>query len=350
MLPSTFLRRGLLGAGLLLSSLLPAQADWTTFDLPALNGYSTIMAHRSDGTLIYGTSNDLDFQTAFQTSGPISFGQYTNVGGGNSWDPSAISLFSNTLGVIGEGKGVASSIYVFDPSNLATPFTAIPNVTLQNYNVLFRDATGLYVGGGNGSQTHSGGSFNYHSVNYVSLNGDTNKIIIDNISLYSGAMAVDLAGNLYVTDYDDGKLYKFTAAQLSAAIAPGGSVLALTDGTFLTTLPGTSSLAVDELGRIWSTGYMQNGLTMFDPQNGLQTSFVPNLANTNYSVTTFSDGVDDYVGFVVLGGFSPGSAVTYGFEKVQNLIPEPSTGLLLLGGIASLGWHRRRSWASLRRS
>jgi hypothetical protein len=310
---------------------VPARAAWTSLALPDLGTDfgSYHMGHTADGRLIYGSDNDLDRQVGFQLSGAVALTDYQNAG---VWFPSSVSLFNDTLGVVGQGAYGASQIYVFNPSDLATPFTAIPNVTLQDYSVLFRDASSLYVGGLNGT----GGK---HAVSYVTLAG-TSQLLIDDISTYSGDMALDSAGNLYISNNDDLSLYEFPAAQLSIAIATHRT-LTLADGAFLTKLHRNASLAVDAQGRIWSAGYQGSGLEMFDPANGIFTPFTPALDNSTYVVSTFSIGPTSYVGFINASGYFQGSTLTYGFDLVENLVPEPGSGALLLLGLAVFVRRRR---------
>jgi len=316
----------------LLLGAVSARAAWTSLSLPNLtvDFGSYQMAQLSDGRLVFATDSDIDRQTAFQISGAASLEDYANA---VSWVPSSVSVFSDTLGVVGKGSFGASQLFTFDPSNLATPFTPIPNVSLQDYTVLFRDASSLYVGGLNGT----GGK---HAVSYVALDG-TSRLLIDDVSTYSGAMALDAAGNLFVTDNDDLALYEFPAAQLSLAIATN-HVLTVSDGNFLTTLHRNSSLSIDALGRVWTAGFQGNGLEMFDPGNGLFTRFTPALANTNYVVSTFTAAGTNYVAYLNASGFSQGSAITYGFDRLENLVPEPASGALLLAGLAVCARRRRR--------
>lgn len=321
-------------AALLLGGQSALHASWTVETLPSLpvDFASYRAAQMSNGSVIYGTSNQLSRGSA--TGSPFSLQSYTGAGAGTPWDPSSISLYSDTLGAIGAGTFGPSSIYLFNPSDLATSFTPISSLSLQNYTIAFRDANSLFVGGNNGS----GGS---HAVSYVTTNGLVNKVIIDNISTYSGDFAIDLAGNLYVSDNDDLKLYKFTASQLATAIS--GPALAITDGQYLTTLSKNGSLAVDGLGRIWSSGYQGSGLDLFDPLAGTTTALLPGLNNSNYVVQTFLSGGESYVGYLNAGGYLAGASLTYGTQKASAVVPEPSSGALLMAaGLAALARRRRR--------
>jgi len=310
-------------------------AAWTSFNLPPLSqSFGSYWAgHMSDGRLVYGSNSDLDLQSSFGSSTLLD---YNNAG---TWDPSALAIFSNSIGAIGQGTFGASSIYLFDPSNLATGFTAISGVTIQNYGLAFRDSSSLYVAGLNGSQMNIF-ALPKHSVSYVTTDGSVNKVIIDNVSDFSGNIALDLAGNLYVSNNDDGGLYKFTAAQLSAAIS--GTALGIGDGQFLTTIAQNSSLAVDSLGRIITAGYGGTGIDIYDPANNTHTNLMPALANQNYVVSTFSDGVQSYIAYINASGSSTGSTLTYGYDTVANVVPEPGSVLLLCIGVAGVLGRRRR--------
>lgn len=321
------------------SALLGSQAvaEWTTFSLPPLaQPFATYRAaHLTDGRLVYASNDDLDLQVAFG-AGAIS--DYENAG---TWFPSDVAVRGN-VGAIGNGVFTGGTISLFDPTNLATTFTPIAGVNLQNYSLEFRNDQGLYVGGANATETTDFGKM--HALSYVSLDGAVNKVIIDNISMFSGDFAIDLQGNLLVTDDDDNKLYRFTPAQIDAAIA--GAPLAITQGELITTLVKTASLAVDGLGRVWSAGFEEAGIDVYDPVNGLNVTLYPTggtsaADNTNYVVNTFTKDGESYVSYLNASGATKDSTLTYGYDKAVALVPEPATGLFLAGAAVFLVARRR---------
>ena len=98
-------------------------------------------------------------------------------------------------------------------------------------------------------------------------------------------------------------------------------------------------MAVDGEGRIWSAGWMANGLQVYDPVSDTESTVIPGLNNANYKVTTFSAGGQDYVAY--MNQANPGQAGTaqyYGYEA----IPEPGTFALALAGLAVLAVYRRK--------
>ena len=307
-----------------------SSADWIEFSLPNLSGaYSaTALANLPDGRYVFANQGNYYLQDAF---GSGSYTAYINTTPGNSADPSFIAIWDSTHAVAGGGGWGTSDLYSFNPSSTTAPTFAANGLSLQNYSGVYRDATSLYVGGANGTGST-------HAISYVNLSTDASKVIIDNISAYSCGFASDGAGNLYVGDNDDGKVYKFTAAQLSLAIS--GSALAITDGTFVHQFNnGLGTMAVDGEGRIWSAGWMVNGLQVYDPISNTETTVIPGLANANYKVTTFTAGGQDYVAFT--DQENPGQAGTaqyYGYEA----IPEPGTFLLASAGLAALAVYYRK--------
>lgn len=319
-----------LGALLLLST--PAHAAWTILGLPNLQNNSpyfgaNTITHLPDGRYIFGNETTLRLQNSFGLAGDSVFASTPSV------DPSFVSVWDATNAVIGAGGFGSSSLYGFDPTNTSTSFTTTGS-SLQNYHATHRNATSLYVGGTNGA----GG---VHALSYVTLDGSSNKVIIDNISSFSGGFDVDRStGDLYVAS-QTGEVRMFTSAQVDGAIA--GTALDFSAGSFVNNFGGSSSIAVDGAGRVWAAGFGITGIKAYDPNTGQETTYVPGLNNQIYQVTKFSDGVDDYIGYVNQGGYSPGSSLSYGYDLVSNLaVPEPTSGSLLLVGAAALALLRRR--------
>jgi hypothetical protein len=305
-------------------------ADWTQFALPNLaDVYSpTAVANLPDGSYIFANEGSYYLQDGFDSA---SYTAYSNTAPGNNADPSFIAVWDSTHAVAGGGTFGPSDLYNFNPSSTLAPTFTANGLSLQNYSGVYRDANSLYVGGLNGTDST-------HAISYVNLSAETTKVIIDNVSTYSGGFARDAAGNLYVGDSDNGNVYEFTAAQLTLAIS--GSALSITNGTFVHQFDnGLGTMAVDAEGRIWSAGYAVNGLQIYDPVDNTETDLVPGLTNANYMVTTFSVGGQGYVAYT--DEANPGEAGTaqyYGFEA----IPEPGTLALTLGGLIALVACRRK--------
>ncbi|HTS16791.1 MAG TPA: PEP-CTERM sorting domain-containing protein [Verrucomicrobiae bacterium] len=301
-----------------------ASADWTQFSLPNLADiYSpTAIANLPDGRYIFANEGNYYQQDAFGSAG---YTAYSNTAPGNNADPSFLAVWDSTHAVAGGGMFGSSDLYGFNPSSTTSPAFTANGLSIQNYSGVYRDATSLYVGGLNGS------GFT-HAISYVNLTTETTKVIIDDVSTYSGGFARDAAGDLFVGDTDNGDVYEFTAAQLTLAIS--GPALSIADGTFVHQFgTGLGTLAVDAQGRIWSAGYAVNGLQMFDPATDTETDVIPGLTNANYMVTTFSVGGQGYAAYT--DEVNPGQAGTaqyYGFEA----IPEPGTLVLTLAGFAAL--------------
>jgi hypothetical protein len=312
-----------------------AQAAFTVFDLPSLPAGGSYVAAASDnladGRLIYGTRNSLYEQTTF---GLAAVSPYSGIGS-LTWDPSSVAIYDNTHGVVAKGNG--ASLYLFNPSDLGSSFDPIPGVSLQNFGVLYRDATNLLVVGTNGT----GG---VNAISSVKTDGTANKVIIDQAGAYSGPIALDLAGNLYVTNAENGNLYMFTPEEVAAAIT---TPVNLSAGHLITNVRRTGSLALDALGRIITGGYdfSSFGFDVYDPATHRTETYAPAGQNNDYLVTTFSDGTNSYIGFLD-AGYTPGGSAKYGYDLVSN-VPEPVSGLLLLAGAIIPGFVRRRHVAAI---
>ena len=313
-----------------------SSAAWTEFGLPSLSGAFSPLAfsHLPDGRYLYGEGNRFYAQDVW---GGAAYSEFANVPG--SIDPSFIAVSSSSQAVAGGGGFGSSPLYTFDPGNLATPAFAATSFTIQNYQGVFKDSSSLYVAG-----LYSGFT---HGVSYVTLDGSVNKVILTNVSTFSAGFTIDALGNLYVGDTDDGKVYRFTDAQLSGAIS--GTPLSLADGQLIYDFGDgghIGTIAVDALGRLWAAGYLSNGLRVYDPNLGQEATYVPGLDNANYSVSTFSRDGQSYVSYVNQANpFVGGTAMAYGYELANTLVvPEPAAGILVLlggAGLMGLGWKRR---------
>ncbi|HVM61795.1 MAG TPA: PEP-CTERM sorting domain-containing protein [Verrucomicrobiae bacterium] len=306
-------------------------ADWTQFALPNLaDVYSpTAIANLPDGRFIFANEGNYYLQNAFSAAG---YTAYSNTAPGNTADPSFIAVWDATHAIAGGGTFGPSDLYSFNPSSTSAPTFTASGLSLQNYSGVYRDAGSLYVGGINGT------GFT-HAISYVNMATETTRVIIDDVSTYSGGFARDAAGDLFVGDTDNGNVYEFTAAQLSLAIS--GSALAITNGTFICNFgTGLGTMAVDAAGRIWSAGFITDGIQMFDPAADTETTVIPGLTNANYMVAAFSVGGQGYVAYT--DQVNPGRAGTaqyYGFEA----IPEPGTlAQTSLGLIALVACRRKQ--------
>jgi len=298
-----------------------AQAEWTTLSLPnTTNWANTTIGHLSDGRFVYGHNGALVQQDTF---GSNAVSAYTNDPAG---DYSFVS--SQFLGIGGFG---AAPVYSFTGGNLSTTFTNISS-DHQVYQAVNYDASSMILVGKAGGNS---------DLAYMSSNG-TYVTLIDGISTYSGAIAQDAAGNVYVADNDDFNIYEFTAAQIASAIL--GSPLTMGNGTLVANLGVSGSLAVDSsTNRLYASGWQMNGVQVYDMALSQAGSFTPGFDNSNYQVNTFSDGANNYVGWITRSDWNGGDAVTYGYDiSSQVAIPEPSVFLLLASGGMVLGLLRLR--------
>ncbi len=313
-------------------------ASWIQFELPSLSQAfgGTALSHLPDGRYVFAETGHFYVQDGWGAAGTTALS-----GVPSGMDPSFIAVRDSSLAAAGAGGWGSSAVYTFDPSSPSTPAFTDVGVTLQNFQGVFRDGTSLFT---SGSDTGSGGDHN--GIRYIALSGGLNKIVVDDVSVYSAGLAIDEAGNLYVGNNDDGGVYRFTKSQLDGAIA--GSALAIADGELIYDFGGggdIGSLAVDAEGRIWAAGWLHNGLRVYDPALGQEFTYVPGLDNANYKVASFSRGGTNFVAYLNQANpYSGGTQQFYGYEETSLLaVPEPGTiGLFALGTVVAGGVAARR--------
>ena len=321
-----FVLAAAIAAGLVSS----ARAAWTFLPLPATDpipgGYAnTAMGHLPDGRFIYGHNGTLIRQDTF---GAAAASAYTNAPAGDS------SFVTSThIGYSGTGTRT------YDSANAGTSFGLISSTPNNPYAGVKYGAGGLLMVGSQGFG--SSGLFHISS-------GGIQTTLVATVSQFSGGIAMDDVGDVYLgyagLDANDNNIYKFTAAQIAAAI--GGTALNLGQATFVGNLGVSGSLAVDSTtNRLYASGYQINGIRVLDlGTNETGTLVAPGFNNANYaSLSTFSHGGVEYLGWVNRSGFAGGDPVTYGYAPLSTLpIPEPATALLGALGFLALGQRRRR--------
>ncbi len=320
----------------LLATTLTAHADpWTTYSLPDTTAaYSVWALGHTGGRYLYAENGTVYRQT---NHGNAANAQFSNSPGAGNADPSFIATGSGTSATIGTGGWGTSTLKTFDPSNTSSSFTDT-SFTLSNYSGEMRDASSLYIAGGNGT----GGSNN---ITYVTTDGLTSQTLIADVSAYSAGIALDSAGNLYVGDNDDGKVYRFSETQLTDAIN-ASTALGIADGTYICDFGAggnIGSLAVDDNDVVWGAGWAANGIQSYDPNSDSFNTWTPGYDSSHYLLDTFSDNGTNYVAFASANGSASGSNVTYGFAPAEA-VPEPASALLIaIGSFGIIGFRRYKA-------
>lgn len=303
-------------------------AAWSSFALPNRDAGSTpAFSHLSDGRVLYAHHGTVYRQDTFGNS---TLSEYTNApdntGSSETYSFIASNGFAGSTVSFGAGP-----VYTFDSGNLSSTFSSSGPIQ-SYYGVSYTPDSALIVGANGGSGQSEVGHYTDAGV-YTT--------VIEDVSLFSGGITLDGAGNLYVIDNDDLNIYSYSAAQVAGALI--GLPLQISDGTLITSLGVSGSIAVDSQGRIFATGYQLAGIQVYDMNTGDSGTLIPNLNNANYSVETFSDGSDDYVAFVNWESYSPGAGVLYGYDLDGNVpVPEPSAYALIAGALAMLTLQKRR--------
>ena len=288
-------------------------ADWVRLDLPTLSVPfgSSVITHFEDGRYLYAQSGSLYTQNQWSQS---EFSEYAHEPEGI--DPSFVAIFAQSLGALGSGGFAPSSIYTFDPNQQGAPEYQDIGVRIQNFHGIAWDSKSLLTGGAD-----TGPSGNRHGIRYLTLDGLINQILVDDISTFSTGFVLDPAGNLYVGDNDDGRVYRFERSILTEAIR-SGEPLAITDGQFIHDFGeggNIGSLAIDGLGRIWGAGFLQIGLKMYDPIFDQEATIIPGPENNHYRVVSFIRRGVPYVAYTNQEDpFNGNTKQSYGFDPAAN--------------------------------
>ncbi|MCS7008481.1 MAG: hypothetical protein N2035_09795 [Chthoniobacterales bacterium] len=284
--------------------------SWTILNLPNTVSWNTIsLTHLPDGRFIYSHDGSIFLQNSFGSNATTSF---TNA-------PSGDYAFITTS-FVAAGAWGAAPIYSYNSSNTSTTFTNLGS--RQNYAGV-NYGSGLLLVGNNGNNNTS-------SLAYFT-SGNNLQTIIDNISTYSGGIALDANGDVYLADDDDLLLYRFTNTQITNAIS-NNTTLTLSQGTLLGNLGVSASIAVDIANnRLYAAGYQINGIRVLDFSTNQTGTLIPGPNNANYQVSFFSDGTNTYLGWLNRSGYSGGDTVLYGYALASTIpIPEPSTASIAL--------------------
>lgn len=304
--------------------------EWSSFVVDTLDGFSFTHNHAADGRFVFGMNGAVSVQDDFELT---SFTAVDNTNG-RTFDPSFLAISPANAGLIGGGGFFGpSGLFPFDPSTPATPI-ADALATLQNYTAAYwqhpsSGRKGWLLTGGNGT---SGGN----NVTFISDDGLVSGSVTENLSAFSGGLAVDANGDVYVglADFNaaiDNQLLVFTAAQIDAAVdailqsSPAPIAKAAASNPFQSNASGT--IAVDALGRVWFGGYQIDHLQAWDPGTGVTRRFFPDhapLQNAggvpSYAPRAFSEGGTDYVSFLANDSFyTTGSDIALGFRPVSEL-------------------------------
>ncbi|HEY2572667.1 MAG TPA: hypothetical protein VGH65_01320, partial [Verrucomicrobiaceae bacterium] len=230
-----------------------------------------------------------------------------------------------------------SGVYPFNPSSPASSVGAAI-ATLQNYTAAYWHSPtsaleGWLIGGSNGAAP----GFK-HNITYVSLNGSVIRTVTGDLCSFSSGIAVDSSGNLFTALYelpgsddeaDADKVLRFTAAQIETAIQ-GSVPVPRSAATFIHKFNGASTIAADELGRVWAGGYNVPDVEVYDPSTGGVRALVPphppiNGGQNIYQPVRFSHSGTAYVGFLAYDSFLTGGTPVFLVQVPAADIVVPNT-------------------------
>lgn len=304
--------------------------DWTSLKVGELANFSFSHAFLPDGRFLFGTEGKVFVQDAFGAAAKTQVLNSTNI----LLDPSFVAARSDTQALVGGGGYLGpSGVYLFNPSSPGTTLVTPALTTLQNYNAVFwkhptSSREGWIIGGAN-----AGFSSN---LTFVSIDGTFVGNLTSALSDYSGGLAVDATGNIFVSlagpdAATNNKVIKFTADQIDTAaqavLSGTPAPLAVTAATSVFTADASGALAVDAAGHLWITGYQIGHIQAYDPATGVTRRVLPDhpaLAGAfgapAYSVKVFTKDAAEYVSFLVNDSFySTDSDLLIGYRPSAEL-------------------------------
>ena len=281
-------------AGLLLVASLPSRADWTRFSLPDANGGTAIFTHLSDGRLVYANGGNAYRQDVW---GGGAYSSYAHPISGGFY-ASFIDAASDETALIGLGSFPEGDLRTFDPADTNSLFVGL-GLSLSDYDGVMASTSTLFLAGLEDSGVAYPNSTSV--VSHLTITGLVRKTVIADVSAASGGIALDAHGDLYVGNGDNGEVRRFSQGQISAAVT--GSPLAWMDGDLIHDFGSggnVGNIAVDAFGQVYATGYLHNGIKVFNPAFKLEKTIIPEYTNTAYRVGTFDVGNSNYVAYVNL--------------------------------------------------
>lgn len=330
-----------------LLTLHAAPASITLLD-PSYS-FTTYHAHSVSSSAIVSFDWDTSDQIYYQTSTSFfNFGglyrwdgttQTTEVAGSSDFSGASVIRIGDYL-YYNTSDFTNQNIFRFGPLSGSPSSTNIS--TAENWGLFRRGPGEIFITGAIG--------FGTNEIFYTTLDSAGNFTAAP-VSLgltigSSGPIAFDLAGNLYYAPgFGDLSIYKYTAADIAAAIAdpitnplPSAASRLWWDYSADFTVSGATGLAFDDDGNLLIT------LTDF-----INPSFL-------LSVTVDSFGnFDDYTSILSSTGrlgdirFKDGTIYLANDNEILAVVPEPSTlALLGLGLLAALWTARRRPLAAPR--
>lgn len=309
--------------------------EWTSFKVGEIAefSYSFSHTHLPDGRFLFGTDGQVFVQDSYGTAAMTAVENTTEV----TMDPAFMAVRSGTQALVGAGGySGPSGVYLFDPSDPETSLVTPPLATLQNYaGVFWKHPTsgreGWLVSGGNGANGAS-------DLTFISADGEVVGSVTGRLSSFSGSVATDEAGHVYVSlagftgSEENNQIIKFTAAQMDAAVAAliEESPVPLTRGEaeLVFTADASGALTVDAEGRIWVGGYQISHLQAYDPATGANRRFLPDHAPLagafgppTYSPKLFTRESVEYLSFLANDyDYAPNSDLVLGYKPVSDLV------------------------------